>query len=166
MSDNAIGQRIEQFDWCIQHVAAELGVCCGGVDSSPQQQLSDPYSTTRVLLDAIRSLKSNTAPPAQPGCAQGEHEPHELFCPHCNPCRHREKLNEYDAVLRGLCSFLGAGGYNETHAGLIEAKSADDKIRWGIDHIIEVERKRAGAQGVAAGLPSPNYGNYILDSHD
>lgn len=70
-------------------------------------------------------------------------EPHELFCPHCNPCRHREKLNEYDAVLRALCSFLSVGGYNVTHQGLIDPKSADEKIRWGIDHIIEVERKRA-----------------------
>src|SRR3989304_9941377 len=44
-----------------------------------------------------------TKPPSH---AQGvaEHEPHELFCPHCNPCRHREKLNEYDAVLRALSS--------------------------------------------------------------
>lgn len=91
---------------------------------------------------------------APPSHAQGvaEHEPHELFCPHCNPCRHREKLNEYDAMLRALCSFLGAGGYNVTHAGLIEAKSADEKIRWGIDHVLEVERKRATAQGVAQGL--------------
>jgi len=50
-------------------------------------------------------------------------------------------LNEYDAVLRGLCSFLAAGGYNSD--GLIAPAVADEKIRWGIDHIIEVEKKRA-----------------------
>ena len=49
--------RIEQFQFCINTVAAELGVCCGGVDSTPQEQLDDRHSTTRVLLAAIKQLR-------------------------------------------------------------------------------------------------------------
>lgn len=51
-------KRITQFQFCIDRVAEALGnVCCGGVDSSPEDQLADPHSTTRVLCDAIRALQ-------------------------------------------------------------------------------------------------------------
>ncbi|HYD32964.1 MAG TPA: hypothetical protein VEA39_00210 [Methylophilaceae bacterium] len=80
-----------------------------------------------------------------------EHFPNAEFCPHCNPCRHSERLanalslnEKYDLVLRELASYLGAGGLNDTHK-LIDPKVADEKIRWGIDHIVEVERQRAAA---------------------
>lgn len=70
------------------------------------------------------------------------------FCPHCNPCRNgeriakAERLNEaYDAVLRGLASYVGAGGFNDLQR-LIDPQLADEKIRWGIDHILTVERQR------------------------
>ncbi len=49
----------EQFQFCIEQVALALGgVCCGGVDTSPEIQLSDPHSTTRVLVDAIKKLRA------------------------------------------------------------------------------------------------------------
>ena len=51
-------QRIAQFQFCIDRVAQALGACCGGVDSSPADQMADPYSTTRVLCDSIEKLKS------------------------------------------------------------------------------------------------------------
>ena len=50
-------------------------------------------------------------------------------------------LEEYDGVLRGLCSYLAAGGYNSE--GLIDPQTADNKIRDGIDHIVKVEKVRA-----------------------
>ncbi len=52
-------QRVDQFQFCINRVAEALGnVCCGGVDSSPEDQMADPHSTTRVLVDAIKALKA------------------------------------------------------------------------------------------------------------
>ena len=55
--NTALETRISQFQFCINRVAEALGnVCCGGVDSSPENQLSDPHSTTRVLCDAIAKL--------------------------------------------------------------------------------------------------------------
>ena len=50
-------------------------------------------------------------------------------------------LEEYDGVLRRLCSYLAAGGYNSE--GLIDPQTADNKIRDGIDHIVKVEKVRA-----------------------
>jgi hypothetical protein len=50
-------------------------------------------------------------------------------------------LNQYDDVLRGIAMSLAAGGYNSD--GLIDPKTADEKIRWGINHIVEIERIRA-----------------------
>lgn len=51
-------KRLGQFQFCIDRVAEALGnVCCGGIDSSPKDQMADPHSTTRVLLDAIERLK-------------------------------------------------------------------------------------------------------------
>lgn len=50
-------------------------------------------------------------------------------------------LDEYDNVLRGLAFWLSAGGFNSE--GLIDPEMADEKIRWGIDHVCDVERKRA-----------------------
>lgn len=40
-------------------------------------------------------------------------------------------------ALRSLASFVGAGGYN---APKVDAKLFEEKIRWGLDHIIKVER--------------------------
>ena len=54
----ALGTRISQFQFCINRIAEALGnVCCGGVDSSPEEQMADPHSTTRVLCDAITKLQ-------------------------------------------------------------------------------------------------------------
>lgn len=51
--------KVAQFQFCINRVAEALGnVCCGGVDSSPEDQMADPYSTTRVLVDAIDRLRT------------------------------------------------------------------------------------------------------------
>ena len=47
---------------------------------------------------------------------------------------YKKLAEDYDGVLRGLASFLGAGGYNSE--GLIDPQVADDKIRWGIEHIL------------------------------
>lgn len=47
---------------------------------------------------------------------------------------YKKLAEDYDGVLRGLASFLGAGGYNSE--GLIDPKVADEKIRWGIEHIL------------------------------
>jgi hypothetical protein len=76
---------------------------------------------------------------------QTPHVPNAEFCPHCNPCRNgeriakAERLNEsYDTVLRGLASYVAAGGFNST--GLIDPQIADEKIRGGIQHL-------AAAQG-------------------
>ena len=51
---DALGVLVNQFQFCINRAAETLGgVCCGGVDSSPEDQIADPNSTTRVLCDAI-----------------------------------------------------------------------------------------------------------------
>lgn len=42
-------------------------------------------------------------------------------------------LEQYDDVLRGLALWLSAGGYNSE--GLIDPKTADEKIRWGVDNL-------------------------------
>jgi hypothetical protein len=47
---------------------------------------------------------------------------------------YKKLAEDYDGVLRGLASYLGAGGYNSD--GLIDPKVADDKIRWGIEHLL------------------------------
>jgi hypothetical protein len=69
------------------------------------------------------------------------------FCPHCSPCRNGERLakaerlnSEYDAVLRNIISSLARGGHNDLC--LIDPKLAYEKIKWGIDHILEVEENR------------------------
>ena len=54
-------------------------------------------------------------------------------------------LEEYDGVLRELCSYLAVGGYNSD--GLIDPQTADSKIRDGIDHILKVEKSRAIPEG-------------------
>ena len=51
----------------------------------------------------------------------------------CEELARAKQLNEdYDAVLRSLASYLGAGGYNDP-SPLIDPKVAEAKIRWGID---------------------------------
>lgn len=58
----ALETRVSQFQFCINRIAEALGnVCCGGVDSSPENQLADPHSTTRVLCDAIKALQRTIA---------------------------------------------------------------------------------------------------------
>jgi Arc/MetJ-type ribon-helix-helix transcriptional regulator len=71
------------------------------------------------------------------------------FCPHCNPCRNGERIAKaerlaiaYDEVLRGLSFLVGCGGYNSL--GFIDPKTADEKVRFGINHLLEVESKRVG----------------------
>jgi hypothetical protein len=44
-------------------------------------------------------------------------------------------LQEYDGVLRGLACWLSAGGWNSE--GLIAPQTADDKIRWGVNYLVE-----------------------------
>jgi len=45
---------------------------------------------------------------------------------------YRELSYRYDNVLRKVSSYLGAGGYNDL-TYLINPKSAEDKLYWGID---------------------------------
>lgn len=52
----------------------------------------------------------------------------------------RRMVEEYSDVLRDLASYVGCGGYNSE--GNIPAKVAEDKIRWGIDHMLRVETDR------------------------
>jgi hypothetical protein len=73
------------------------------------------------------------------------------FCPHCSPCRNMQKICDadklnvnYDAVLRGLASYVGTGGSDDWR--LIEPKVADEKIRWGIDHLLEAAQSRHAAE--------------------
>lgn len=71
------------------------------------------------------------------------------------------RLNEeYDAVLRGLASYVGAGGFNDLQL-LIDPKIADEKIRWGIDHILEIEQKRHAKQEPVAWLAHNDFGEEI-----
>jgi hypothetical protein len=117
--------------------------------------VDDDYPEVRhyyegALAAVLRAMKDNerfgqanrygltAAAPQQPS----EHVANAEFCPHCNPCRNieriakAERLNvDYDVVLRHFCSSLGAGGYNS--AGLIEPRVAEQKIEWGIDHLIK-----------------------------
>ncbi len=56
------------------------------------------------------------------------------------------RLNEeYDAVLRGLAIHVGAGGFNDQPT-LIDPNTAEEKIIWGINHILEIEQKRYAKQ--------------------
>jgi hypothetical protein len=48
-----------------------------------------------------------------------------------------ELLEQYDGVLRNLCMFLSAGGWNSE--GLIDPVLADKKIRWGIDNMFKID---------------------------
>lgn len=51
-------------------------------------------------------------------------------------------VSAYSNVLRELASYVGAGGWNTP--GFIQPEQALEKIRWGIDHMLDVEKKRAG----------------------
>lgn len=53
----------------------------------------------------------------------------------------KELLAEYDAVLRALCSYVSAGGYNDEADQLINPQVANEKIRWGIDHLLQSKPK-------------------------
>lgn len=57
--------------------------------------------------------------------------------------RLKRHMDEYSDVLRDLASYVGCGGYNST--GLLPPKVADEKIRYGIDHITRVETQRREA---------------------
>jgi hypothetical protein len=52
-----------------------------------------------------------------------------------------ERLGQYDAVLRNLALSLSAGGWNSD--GLIDPKVADEKIRWGIENLVQSTRRAA-----------------------
>ena len=76
------------------------------------------------------------------------------------------RLNEeYDAVLRGLAIHVGAGGFNDQPT-LIDPNTAEEKIIWGINHILEIEQKRHAKQEPATGCntPSPSSGLSIRTS--
>lgn len=49
--------------------------------------------------------------------------------------------NEHPAeeALRSLACWLGAGGYNSP---TVDAKVFEEKIRWGVDHLLDGERER------------------------
>jgi hypothetical protein len=47
----------------------------------------------------------------------------------------RDLAEQYDGVLRNLASALSAGGWNSE--GLIDPKTADEKIRWGIEDLMK-----------------------------
>jgi hypothetical protein len=96
----------------------------------------EQISAALAAYDAAKVCEGSDVAQAVPHVANAE------FCPYCNPCRNgeriakAERLNvDYDCVLRHFCSSLGAGGYNS--AGLIEPKVAEQKIEWGIDHLIK-----------------------------
>jgi hypothetical protein len=102
-------------------------------------KLADEFERLRAEVDALRA-----------GNAKRDIELSAEYCPHCNPCRNggriaeAEQLNEaYDAVLRGLASYVGSGGFNDLQH-FIDPKVADEKIRWGIDHIAGIEAARKG----------------------
>lgn len=57
--------------------------------------------------------------------------------------RYGARIEEYSDVLRELVSYVGCGGYNSS--GLIPPRVADEKIRYGIDHLIRVETQRREA---------------------
>lgn len=50
-----------------------------------------------------------------------------------------ELIKEYDSAMRSIASYLGTGGYN---AEELSPATLQDKITWGIGHIVEVEIKR------------------------
>lgn len=77
-------------------------------------------------------------------------------------------LNEaYSDVLRGLCSWLAVGGFNSE--GLISPEIADQKIRWGVDHLVEASNAatlRAQPQAQDAGVRESEYPLYYMrDNH-
>lgn len=95
---------------------------------------------------------------------QGVKNHEHTFCPHCNPCRKLEALaaaerlnKQYDFVLRGLASWLAAGGYNSD--GLIEPQVADKKIRWGVQYLID----HKDAELAAKTAECERYANVIAD---
>lgn len=57
-----------------------------------------------------------------------------------------DRVSAYSNILRELASYVGAGGWNSS--GLIEPEQALEKIRWGIDHMLDVERARAAERRV------------------
>jgi hypothetical protein len=65
----------------------------------------------------------------------------ELDCPHITHDGYRhpaesQRLIECEAALRSLAYWLGAGGYNAT---AVDAKVFEEKIRWGVEHLLGVK---------------------------
>lgn len=52
-------------------------------------------------------------------------------------------LERYDDMVRSLCSYLSVGGFNNPYPKSPE--KAEEDIRWGIDHILGVEKTRLNA---------------------
>ena len=76
------------------------------------------------------------------------------------------RLNEeYDAVLRGLAIHVGAGGFNDQPT-LIDPMIAEEKIIWGINHILEIEQKRHAKQEPVAWKQIAGYENRYEVSSD
>lgn len=87
--------------------------------------------------DSYRVIREWIAPILS-AAVEAERQNH-TFCPHCNPCRKAEVLNAAEDALRSLALYVSVGGYN---ASEFDPKQLEKKIRWGIDHIITVERER------------------------
>jgi hypothetical protein len=50
-----------------------------------------------------------------------------------------EHTEALEAALRSLASYVGAGGYN---AETVDPAIFEDKIRWGIDHLVNATVQR------------------------
>lgn len=55
----------------------------------------------------------------------------------------RERAERAEDVLRSLASWLSAGGYQSEN---VSAAEYEAKIRWGVDHLLKVERDRLKAE--------------------
>lgn len=63
----------------------------------------------------------------------GSDTPKETVMP--NTDDREVRIDELEGVLRSLASYVGAGGYN---ADDVDPKTFEDKVRWGIDHLLGV----------------------------
>lgn len=122
-------------DWLESHGLPRLQVTC----------LKD-YGMIELWDDRAVQVEPNTG--RRIGCENPAHKMIEspkmaLFvCPDCGASNigDDELAERYSDVLRELSSYVGCGGYNSE--GLIDPYVALQKIRWGIDHITDVETTR------------------------
>lgn len=81
----------------------------------------------------------------------------ELGCPHehNNGYRHpteSKRLINCENALRSLASWLSAGGYN---APQVDAKVFEEKIRWGVDHLLAASRVPVASPEPGSSLAEP-----------